>query len=47
VLFAKYSKNDQVKEDEISRVCGMDGGEEECIYDFGGKARRKKTTRKT
>jgi hypothetical protein len=25
----------------------MKGGEEECIYDFGGKARRKETIRKT
>jgi hypothetical protein len=23
--------NDQVKEDELSRACSMDGGEEECI----------------
>jgi hypothetical protein len=25
----------------------MNGGDEECIYDIGGKARRKETTRKT
>jgi hypothetical protein len=25
----------------------MDGGEEECIYDFGWKSGRKETTRKT
>jgi hypothetical protein len=25
ILFAKYNKNDQVKEDEIGRACSMDG----------------------
>jgi hypothetical protein len=25
----------------------MDGAEEDCIYGFGGKARKEKTTRKT
>jgi hypothetical protein len=25
----------------------MHGGEEDCIEDFGGKARRRETTRKT
>jgi hypothetical protein len=35
--------DDQVKED----VMGMNGEEEECIYDIGGKAKRKETTRKT
>jgi hypothetical protein len=28
-------------------ACSANGGEEECIYDFGGKAGRKETTRKT
>jgi hypothetical protein len=32
---------------EIGRACSMDGGEEECIQDFGGEARKKETTRKT
>jgi hypothetical protein len=41
VLFAKYNYNDQVKEDEMGRACSMNGGQEECIQDFGGKARRK------
>jgi hypothetical protein len=27
-------------------ACSVNGGEEECIQDFGGKARRKVTTRK-
>jgi hypothetical protein len=27
----KYNQNDQVKEDEMGRVHGMSGGEEECI----------------
>jgi hypothetical protein len=38
--------NDQVKEDVMDRACSTNG-EEECIYDIGGKARRKETTRKT
>jgi hypothetical protein len=45
-LFAKYNSNDQVKEDEMGRACSANGEEEECIEDFGGKARRKETTRK-
>jgi hypothetical protein len=28
-------------------ACSTNGGEDECIYDIGGKARRKKTTGKT
>jgi hypothetical protein len=28
-------------------IVGIMGGEEECIEDIGGKARRKETTRKT
>jgi hypothetical protein len=31
----------------MSRACSMNGGDEECIYDIGGKAIRKETTRKT
>jgi hypothetical protein len=34
-------------EDEMSRVCSTNGGEEECIYDIGGKARMNETTRKS
>jgi predicted RNA-binding protein YlqC (UPF0109 family) len=37
----------QVKEDEMGKVCGTNGGDEECIKDIGGKARRKGTTKKT
>jgi hypothetical protein len=33
-------------EDEMGVACSTDGGEEECIQDIGGKARRKETTRK-
>jgi hypothetical protein len=33
-------------EDERGRACSTHGREEEC-NDFGGKARRKETTRKT
>jgi hypothetical protein len=35
-----YNQNDQVKEDEMVRACSTHGFEEECIYDFDGKARR-------
>jgi hypothetical protein len=31
----------------MGRACGTHGKEEECIWDFGGKARRKETTRMT
>jgi hypothetical protein len=31
----------------MGRACSTNGGEEERIYDFGGKARRKVITRKT
>jgi hypothetical protein len=39
--------NYQVKEDKMGRACTTNGGEEDRIQDFGGKARRKETTRKT
>jgi hypothetical protein len=38
--------NDQVKECEIGRACGTNAGEEECIWDIGGKAKKKETTGK-
>jgi hypothetical protein len=31
----------------MDRECSTHGGEKEYVYDFGGKARRKYTTRKT
>jgi hypothetical protein len=31
----------------MGRACSPNGGEEECVYDFGGKAGRKETIRKT
>jgi hypothetical protein len=31
----------------MDRACSMNGGEEECIYDIDGKARKKETTGKT
>jgi hypothetical protein len=40
-------KNYQGKDDEIGIECSIYGGEQECIENFGGKARRKETTRKT
>jgi hypothetical protein len=30
----------------MGRDCSTNGGEEECIYAFGGKVRRQKATRK-
>jgi hypothetical protein len=39
----KHNQSDQVKEDEMGRACSTNRGEEECIYDIGGKARRKET----
>jgi hypothetical protein len=30
-LFAKYNKNDQVKEDKIGGACSTNGGEDECV----------------
>jgi hypothetical protein len=31
VLFPKYNYSDQVKEDEMGRTCGTNGGDEECM----------------
>jgi hypothetical protein len=31
----------------MGRACSRNGGEEECIQDIDGKARRKEATRKT
>jgi hypothetical protein len=31
----------------MSRACSTNEGEEECMQDIGGKARRKETTRET
>jgi hypothetical protein len=39
----KKLKTGSIKEEHVARM----GGEEECIWDIGGKARRKETTRKT
>jgi hypothetical protein len=36
----------KVKQDEMGRACRKNR-EEDCIYDIGGKVRRKETTRKT
>jgi hypothetical protein len=47
VLFSKYNQNNQVEEDEMGGPCSTYGGEEECVYVIGGKARGKETTRKT
>jgi hypothetical protein len=42
-----YNRNDEVTEDEMGKVCSKNGGEKECVWDIGGKARRKETTRET
>jgi hypothetical protein len=44
VFFAKYNKNDEVKEDEIGRACSTNEGEDVSIYNICGKARRKETS---
>jgi hypothetical protein len=44
---AKYNYNDEVKNDEMGRICSTNGDEEGRIQYIGGKARRKETTRKT
>jgi hypothetical protein len=36
-----------VKENEMSRACSTNAGEEECIWNIEGIARRKENTRKT
>jgi hypothetical protein len=45
--FTKHNQNELVKEEEMGRACRIHGGEEEYMKGFGGKARRKETTRKT
>jgi hypothetical protein len=51
VLIKQYlthgNLNNKVTEDDIGKACSKNVGEEECIQDIGGKARRKETTRKT
>jgi hypothetical protein len=37
-----HNYNEQFNEDEIGRTCSTHEGEEECIKDFGGKARSKR-----
>jgi hypothetical protein len=37
-LILKY---DPVKEDEMCRACSTNEGEEECIWDIGGKGGRR------
>jgi hypothetical protein len=44
-LFSKYNYNYQVKDGEMGKACSMKEGEEKCIQCFGGKDRRKETTR--
>jgi hypothetical protein len=37
----------RVKEADVGRSCSRNEGEEQCIQDIGGKAKRRVTTRKT
>jgi hypothetical protein len=46
VVFAKYNKVDQAKED-TGRACSTHGYDNECIQGFGRKSRKKEITRKT
>jgi hypothetical protein len=41
------SGNGCIKEVEMGMACSTNGGDEECVWDIGGKARRKKTVRTT
>jgi hypothetical protein len=43
---SKYNYADQVKENEAGGISGPDGRGEESVQYFGGKVRRKETTRK-
>jgi hypothetical protein len=44
-LYSSPSTN-RIIEDEMGRECSKNRGEEECMYDIGGKARKKETIRK-
>jgi len=33
-----YYEGDQMEEDEMGGACGTCGGEEKCVYHFGGKS---------
>jgi hypothetical protein len=43
----KNVKKSPEKKDEIGRACSMHRNNEECIQNFGGGDRRKKTSRNT
>jgi hypothetical protein len=46
-LYSSSNINRVIIKDKMGRACSTNWGEEECIWDTGGKARRKETTRKT
>jgi hypothetical protein len=46
MLFAEYSKNDNVKEDEMSRACSTNG-DKKTAYRNLWERQREETTRKT
>jgi hypothetical protein len=39
--------SDQVMTNEVGRACGTHGRGKKSVKDFGGKARKKETTRRT
>jgi hypothetical protein len=45
-VFLLSVSSDQIKENEVGGTCNMYGKGEESVHGFGGKARRKETTRK-
>jgi hypothetical protein len=46
-FITNYSWNDEFKEDEMTRECSMNKGEEESVFVISGKVGTKETTRKT
>jgi hypothetical protein len=41
-LLCIKNQNDKIKKDGMGRACSMHFGDEECIYYFGGGARKKR-----
>jgi hypothetical protein len=37
VLFTKHYSGDQIKKNDLGRVCSMYGGEKRCIQGLGGE----------
>jgi hypothetical protein len=43
-LYSNYYSGEQIRENEMGRICDLHGGEERCIQSFDGKTRRKEIT---